>query len=119
MRLLAQQFDRNRALTGDDVRVVIGRDENLAALEGGFAGADLGVEGVTGDATERNRKGAQFLYFASRGSLRQIDGGGDIELGGGVGHGQRVVAGGGGHDAACALLRGEAEQLVGCAAELE
>ena len=36
-----------------------------------------------------------------------------------MGHGQRVVAGGGGHDAASTLFGREVEQLVGCATQLE
>ena len=104
LRLLVQQLDGDGALTGDDVLVVVGGDEGLVALPGGGAGADFGVEGVAGYAAERDREGLKLLYFAGRSPFREKDGGGDIELGGGAGYGEGVVAGGGGDDAAGALF---------------
>lgn len=126
-RRVLEEFECGGALTGDDIGVVIRRDDGEMAFLGDACSdllAELGVAVVEDDfrAGEIGEVRGGCAAFDFRGIGRHDDDGGEVEESPGEGDGLCVVAGGVGEDAADRLIGGlffECEHGVVGAAELE
>ena len=114
-----QQFQRRRALSGHDPRVVErGRQRAAGFLQNG--GRDLFP--VLGGAVVGHNPGAVFarrFHLDAGRVFRHHDGRPRAHMRGGDGHRLSVVAGGIGNDAAPQLLRCQRQNQVGCAPDFE
>ena len=118
-RLLAQHLHGDGCLPGDDLRVVVGGDEDPARLLCGAAGGRLGVDRIARDKAQFHVEVVQLCHFARRGILWHENRGGNPQLGRGVGHGQPVISRGRGDDTQRPFRRREADEFVGCPAQFE
>src|SRR5437867_1161479 len=116
---LLQQLEADGALAGDDARVVERMDEDEIALGLDLLGAGKGLVVVFAVEDHLGALPPRGHHLAEGRPFGHDDDGRDAQPGGVPGHGQRVVAGAGGHDAPAALCRRELEQEVGGAALLE
>ncbi len=119
VRHLLQQLEPDRALAGDDPRVVEGMDEDQPALGLDLAGAGVGLVEVLPVQDDLRAAAAGRRHLGQRRPLRHDDDGGDAELRRVERDAQAVVARAGRDDAAPALVGGELQEQVGRAALLE
>ena len=114
-----QQFQRRRALAGDHVRVVVGRDQRHAALGGELAADLLAVFGVALVQAHLGAVTARGGQLGGRRVVRHHDGGRHAQQASRQRHRLRVVAGRERHHAGTALGGVELRQRVEGPAELE
>lgn len=116
---LAQDLHADRALSGDDVRVVVGMDEReaLAALDSPRLVVGLAV-GVAGQHDLRAQR-LHRIHLDLRRGHRHHDHGATPELACREGDTLRMVPRGGGDDTASERRVGELRHLVECTAQLE
>jgi hypothetical protein len=117
--VLAEDFETDSALAGDDSGIVEGVNEGEAF--GGGAAFGLG-EGLIKALAEEDDLAAEVfggVDFRDGGMLGHVDDGADAEAGSVVGEALAVVAGRGADDAAGALFGRQEEELIEGAALLE
>ena len=117
--MLAQDFHADRALAGDDIRVVIGMDEGQTLLGFELAGMAVGLVEALAMQHDAPAEAAHRLNLDVRRGARHHDGRLDAELLCRQRHALRMIAGGGADHAALGLDRGETRDLVVGAAQLE
>jgi len=102
-----QLFQRNGALAGDNVRIVIGMHPDEVLLLGDCLGAHLRLRHRL--AVQHDGRAMRFgrLHLHERRRDRHDDGGGNTQAPGVIGHRLGVIAGRHGDHAAAALGRGE------------
>ena len=114
-----EQFLGRRALAGDHVRVVVGRDQREPVLRGEFAPDLLAILGVAVVGHNLAAVAARRGHLRGRRILRHHDRRGNAEHARRQRDRLRMVAGRERDDTVAALLRVEARQRVERAAELE
>lgn len=116
---LAVELEPEGALSGDDLRVVIRRDVGLVAgrREGTGGGFSLGA--ILPGRTDLDAAFLEKSYLAGLGGRRGEDGDSGVDESRSVRHGQAMVAGRGGHQAALTRLVVASQHSVECAAQLE
>ena len=117
--MLAEQFERNRALPGDNVGIIEGVDDDIAVAFGQFGG--MGAGGIEAVA-EKDNLAAQPPHRADldrRGGGGHDDNGTHAQPGGREGDALGVIARRGANDAALALSGGELAHAVVGATDFE
>jgi hypothetical protein len=109
--------EADRALAGDDVRIVEGGDEDPAAALGLLFGAPGDEHGVRPAQDDLGAVAFRALDLVGHGLVQHDDAGPDPALAGGVGDGLRVVSAGGRGDALAGPR--QARDAVGRPADLE
>src|SRR5277367_2376650 len=116
---LLEHLDAQRALAGDDGFVVEGMDESEGLFGAEAEGFLAGFVVIRAEEDYFGAVAARGGDFYERSGERHHDLRRDAAFGGVVGDGLRVIAGGGGDDAATALVRSEQENFIQRAAFLE
>ena len=116
---LLGQLEADRALAGDDTRVVEGMDEDQPALGLDLHGAGIGLVVVLSVQDDLGAVPPRPRDLAQRCPGRHGDDRGDAEAGRVKGHGEAMVARARRHDAAASLVGTELEQGIRGAALLE
>ena len=119
LRLLRQHLEADRALAGDDRRVVEGMHQRVAALGDELHAGDAGVFESVALEHDLGAEAARVLHLYRRGEARHDDGRGDAHAFSVIGDGLRMVAGRDREDALGSLLERELRHLVERAAFLE
>ena len=117
--VLLEEFTGDSALTGDDVRVVVGRDERQAAFLGEALGFGVGLVEAVAEEHHVAAEAAHGVHLDVGRGLGHDDGGLHAEARAGKGAALGMVARGSRDDAAFLGLGRELGYLVVRAAQLE
>ena len=116
---LLHQLQRRGALAGDDIRMVVGRDQRQAALARQPTADRLAIFGVAVVHHDLGAIAARCRHLGTRRIVRHHDGGRDAQLPRRQGDRLRMVAGREGDHAGAPLRLAELRQRIEGAAELE
>ena len=112
-------FEAAGGLAGDDLLVVVGRDDDVAVLAHEFFGLGEALAGGDADVDDFGAEGERGGALDGGGVRGHDDDGLGADFAGGVGDALGVVAAGVGDDAAGDFFGRELEDLVGRAADFE
>ena len=119
---IGSDFDDFKAaggLAGDDLLVVVGRNDDVAVLADQFVGFGKALAGGDADIDDLSAHGERGGALDGGGVGGHDDDGFGADFARGIGYALGVVAAGIGDDAAGDFFRGELEDLVGRAADFE